>query len=298
MVKELIKSMRPHQWAKNLLIFGPLLFALKLWHLPSVLSSLVVFVAFCVLSGSIYILNDLIDLEQDRLHPHKCHRPIASGRLPPQIARRIWPILVIVAIMITLIISWTSALIAISYFGLNLAYTLRIKHLPYLDVLTIATGFLLRVMIGTTAIQVEISRWLLPCTFALALYLALGKRRHELSIYGNQGTRPVLSRYNIKQLDLALGIVASLTVLAYCGYTLDPSTIRKFHTPYLTYTIPMIVFGIVRFLQLMERGVHTESPTQELLKDIPSLFNVILWVLAVIYILYFRPGSDLLCITY
>lgn len=296
MLIAILKSMRPHQWAKNTLIFGPLLFALKLTDPHAICMSFIAFLCFCMLSGSVYVLNDLVDVEEDREHPHKRFRPIASGAFPEKIAWKFWPTMALVALGIMATLSWTSAGIAAIYFVINLGYSFKLKKVPYIDVALIASGFLLRVLIGITVINVYISRWILPCTFLLALYLALGKRRHELATYGSETiTRSVLKHYNIKKLDLALGIIASLTVLAYCGYTLDPETLKKFKTPYLIYTIPMIVFAIVRFHQLMEKKGDTESPTQELLRDIPSLLNVLLWVAVVIYILYTQPGSGLLC---
>ncbi len=296
MLSAILKSMRPHQWAKNLLIFAPLLFALKLKDMDAVLSSGLAFLCFCMLSGSVYILNDLVDVTGDRMHPHKKHRPIASGKFPEEIAWKFWPISALLAIGLMATQSWWAALIAGGYFVMNLGYSFRLKHVAYIDVVIIATGFLLRVLIGVMVIHVDISRWLLPCTFTLALYLALGKRRHELATFGEETvTRSVLKYYALPQLDISLGIAASLTVLSYCAYTLDPTTLKKFHTPYLIYTIPMIVFAIVRFHQLMEKHGKTESPTQELLRDTPSILNVILWIVAVIYILYTQPGSTLLC---
>ena len=288
-----LRAMRPAQWVKNFFLFAPLLFSMRLFDTSSVLRSLAAFALFSLLSGSIYLLNDLMDVEKDRLHPHKKNRPIASGALPEATARRLWPILAGIALLASLALSTSFFAIALLYALLNLAYSLKLKHIAYLDVLLIANGFLLRLVAGAAAIQVAVSAWFVGCGFLLALYLALGKRRHELSTHGRHATRQraALQGYDVEQLDLLLGVVASLTVLAYCGYTLDPTTLARFKTPYLIYTIPFTVFAIVRFLQLIERGARTESPTQELLRDIPSLVNVVLWVCAVIYILYAQPGT-------
>lgn len=292
--KPLLRSMRPHQWAKNALIFGPLLFSQRLTDVPSLWRALAGFGIFCLITGSIYILNDLIDVEQDRLHPQKSHRPIASGAFPEDMARRTWPTLAAVALVLAFLFSTSFALVTATYFVLNLGYCFRLKRLPYLDVLSIAGGFLLRVLGGALVIGVPLSYWLFLCTFLLALYLALGKRRHELSAHKGKSTRKVLELYRQSHLDLALGLVASLTILGYCGYTLDPKTFCKFKTYHLIYTVPFVVFGIVRFLQLIQRGAHMESPTQELLRDIPSIANVILWVVVVIYIIYVQPGGTTL----
>ncbi|MCB9637712.1 MAG: decaprenyl-phosphate phosphoribosyltransferase [Myxococcales bacterium] len=295
MLLAVLRALRPHQWVKNLFLYAPLLFSLRLFDPSSLLKATIGFALFCFYSGGIYILNDLMDVEKDRHHPHKKHRPIASGALPEATARKLWPILEVIALGVGLLVlgPWFF-LVAVLYVSLNIAYSIKLKHVAYLDVLLIANGFLLRLLAGATAIQVAASTWLIGCGFLLALYLALGKRRHELSTHGSNATRQraVLERYDVAQLDLLLGIVASLTVLAYCGYTLDPTTLKRFQTPHLIYAIPCVVFAIVRFLQLIERGARTESPTQELLRDIPSLLNALLWVLVVIYILYTQPGKD------
>ncbi len=296
MIIALIRTMRPHQWAKNLLLFAPLLFAKKLFQWESFLSISLGFILFCLLAGSVYILNDLLDFEKDRQHPKKRHRPIASGELSKEIARKTWIFLAIFALLASFALDLLFGVIALSYLLLNLAYSFRLKKIAYLDVLIVATGFLLRVLGGIEILHVSISTWILPCTFLLSLYLALGKRRHELSAHGEKALsqREVMKHYDIERTNLLLSIVAGLTVLAYCGYIIDPMTLKKFHTPYLIFTLPFVAFGIVRFLQLIEKGASTESPTQELLKDIPSLVNVVLWVAAVIYIIYFQPGKSLL----
>lgn len=296
MLRATIKAMRPHQWAKNTLIFGPLLFSLNLFHLWPVLRSFFGFIIFSMLAGSVYILNDTVDVEKDRLHPKKKHRPIASGQLPLNVAKKLWPTIGLLSLLAAYILNPWFGLVATVYLVNNIGYSFRLKRVPYIDVLIIASGFLLRVLGGILLIDVAISRWILPCTFLLALFLALGKRRHELSAHGEEQAtkqRDVLQYYDLKRVNLFLGIVASLTVLAYCGYTLDPSTLNKFKTPYLIYTIPFIVFAIVRFQQLIERGAMSESPTQELLRDVPSLLNVILYVIVVVYILYYQPGKEL-----
>ena len=295
MLVAVLRAMRPHQWVKNFFLYAPLLFSLRLFDIESLWRATFGVGLFCVLSGAIYILNDLMDVEKDRLHPHKKHRPIASGALPEASARRLWPILGGLSLGLGwIVLGFWFFVVALLYGIFNIAYSLRLKHVAYLDVLLIANGFLLRLLAGASAINVVVSAWLVGCGFLLALYLALGKRRHELSTYGESATqqRAVLERYDVAQLDLLLGLVASLTVLAYCGYTLDPTTLKRFQTPYLIYAIPFVVFGIVRFLQLIERGAKTESPTQELLRDIPFLLNLFLWVAVVIYILYTQPGRD------
>lgn len=291
----ILRVMRPHQWVKNFFVFAPLLFSQRLLDTASSLRSFAAFGLFCFLSGAIYIFNDLQDIEKDRLHPHKKFRPLASGDLSEAWASKAWPFLMLATLSCATLLGWPFVATLATYGLLNIAYSLRLKHVPYLDVLIVASGFLLRVLAGAFALRVQISSWIVFCGFLLALYLALGKRRHEISAQKEKATdtRTVLGKYRAEQLDLALGIVASLTILAYCGYTLDPSTLRRFQTPDLIYTIPLIVFGIIRFLQLIQRGAQSESPTQELLRDPPILISVFLWVACVIYILYLRPPSPL-----
>lgn len=294
MLKPFFRSIRPHQWAKNVLIFAPLLFGKKLLEVDAILRSSVAFVLFCAITGSIYILNDLVDIKQDQEHPQKRHRPIASGAFPEAIAWKTWPLMALFSIGTATYFSWQFGLVTLSYFILNLGYCFRLKRVPYLDVLSISTGFVLRVLGGALVLQVAISKWILPCTFLLALYLALGKRRHERAAHEGKSTRSVLSWYRISHLDIALATISSLTVLSYCGYTLDPTTRQNFGTDELIYTVPFVVFAIIRFLQLVGRGVQMESPTQELLRDIPSIVNVVLWVVVVVYIIYFRAGTSTL----
>jgi 4-hydroxybenzoate polyprenyltransferase len=299
MIKPLLRTMRPHQWAKNLLVFAPLLFSENLTDPQAVLLSTGAFALFCLLASSVYILNDVVDVDKDREHPHKRHRPIAAGELPVKVATKVWPGIVLFALVCAFFLSggnlWFVFVCAL-YFGLNIAYSFKLKRIPYLDVMLIANGFLLRVLSGILILNLDISRWILPCTFLLALYMALGKRRHELSTHYERATkqREVLELYDLKQLDVLMALISSLTVLSYCGYTLDPLTLKKFGTPYLIYTTPFAVFGIVRFQQLMERGAHTESPTQETLRDIPSLLNALFYCGAVIYIIYTKPGKGIL----
>jgi 4-hydroxybenzoate polyprenyltransferase len=286
MIGPLLRSLRPHQWAKNVLIFAPLVFGKRLLDTGSIGRALIAFLLFCMITGSIYILNDLIDVEQDREHPQKSHRPIASGAFPEATAWKTWPLLALLSIGIASAFSWQFGLVTLGYFVLNLGYCFRFKNMPYLDVLSISTGFVLRVLGGALVIQVPISRWILPCTFLLALYLALGKRRHELNTHRDKSTRSVLSYYRLEHLDLALATTSSFAILGYCGYTIDPLTVQNFGTKNLIYTVPFVVFAIVRFLQLVGRGAQMESPTQEILRDIPSILNVVLWAAVAVYIIY------------
>ena len=286
---QILRTMRPKQWAKNVFLFAPLVFAQRMFVVHDLLRSLAGFAVFCLLASCVYIVNDIADVEKDRQHPRKRRRPIASGSLSPTMARNVALALVPACLIGALLLDPIFAALSAAYFVLNLGYSWKLKHIAYADVLSIASGFLLRVLAGSAVIPVEISKWLVPCTFLLALFLALGKRKHELVAHGSAAAnqRSVLAHYKPSHLNLALGVVASATVMGYCGYVIDPTTVSKFHSHSLVYTIPFMVFGIVRFQQIIERGARAESPTEEILKDPPFVINFFLWGGAVTYVIYF-----------
>jgi 4-hydroxybenzoate polyprenyltransferase len=288
MLKHALLALRPRQWIKNLFVFAPLLFARHLFDGALILRSLAAFVLFTAIAGAVYIFNDLFDIHKDREHPFKRLRPIASGALPLSTARGLGLALALVGLSAAFALGWQFALVALGYFLLNLAYTLTLKHFAFADVLCIAGGFVLRVIGGSLAIEVVISKWLLICTFLLALFLALGKRKHEfiaLHQNGNGNARKVMEQYRLSHLNWALWSVGFLTLLSYVLYTVAAETVRKLGTPYLPVTIVFIAFGILRFVKLLD--LHdAESPTEEMLKDIPFIANAVLWVTAVTVILY------------
>ena len=281
-------ALRPRQWIKNLFVFAPLLFAKQLFDASLIARSLHAFTVFTALAGAVYVMNDLFDVVKDREHPYKRLRPIASGALSVASAKALAFTLATVAAACAFLLGWQFALAALGYVGLNLAYTITLKHYAFVDVLCIATGFLLRVVAGSLAIDVPISRWLLVCTFLLALFLGLGKRKHEFVALHQNGagqTRKVLEQYRLRHLDLALWSTALLTLASYALYTFDPGTTAKFGTPYLPFTIGFIAFGVLRFVKLID--LHdAESPTEEMIKDVPFVVNAFLWVAAVIVLIY------------
>jgi 4-hydroxybenzoate polyprenyltransferase len=291
----LLQGLRPKQWTKNLLLFAGVLFSQHLTDPRMLLRAAGGFVAFSLLSGSVYLLNDLTDIEADRRHPLKRLRPIASGRLSPWLARAaILPLLAAVTLL-SLGLGRPFALVAALYLAINLAYTFRLKQLVLVDVFFVAIGFVLRAIAGVqlllpVAPATAISPWLLVCTFFGALFLALAKRRRELTNAGEGASRQraVLDRYTPELLNGLLVVSAAASLMAYALYTIWPATVAKFHTEALLYTIPFVAYGIFRYLYLVQVTENTEDPAQVLLTDRPLAGCVALYLVTVVVILYHR----------
>lgn len=290
MLFALIKTLRPQQWVKNVFVAAPLFFALRLFDITSSLRSAAAVALFCLISGCVYVLNDIVDVEQDRRHPQKRNRPIASGRLPIGVARTFLVIAVPACIAAALALSTKYCAVLTTYFVLNIAYSFRLKKLAYLDVLSIATFFILRVLAGAFAIGVEASPWLLGCTFALALFLGFGKRAHELA-GGSEAEqqRSVLARYDLATLRVILYVLAGVVVVLYALYTASDHTIALFGTDKLIWTVPFPIIGILRFSHLAVTRHEAESPTEEMLRDGLFMANIALYAVAMFVILYWRP---------
>jgi 4-hydroxybenzoate polyprenyltransferase len=238
----------------------------------------------------VYVINDVLDRESDRQHPTKARRPIASGALPVFSAAGTAAVLVVAGLGAAFELNLRFGIVAATYLGLLALYSVLLKHIVIIDVLTIAMGFVLRAIAGAVAIEVEISHWLLVCTFLLALFIALAKRRHELVLLSNTATihRPILSEYTPYLLDQMIAVVTASTLIAYVFYTISPDTQQKFGTPWLGLTIPFPLYGILRYLYLVHQREAGGSPSDLLLTDRPMLVCVVLWVLAVALIIY-RP---------
>jgi len=283
-----LASLRPKQWTKNLFIFAGVLFSQNLFDPRLLLKAVAAFLIFCALSGAMYIINDLADLERDRKHPIKSGRAIASGRLRSGHALLAVIIVLPVSLSLAYFLAPAFFLVGLGYFLLQLAYSLGVKHIALLEVCAIACGFVLRVVAGAVVVAVEISPWLLICTSLLALFLALNKRRHELLTLGDeaQAHRKVLAEYSTKSLDKMIVAVSALTVLAYALYTVSGRTVAKFGTRNLWITTLFVLFGIWRYQYLVHRKGEGGSPENMLVSDVPLLVDVLLWVLAVGIILY------------
>ena len=290
MLTALLVSLRPRQWVKNLFVFAGLIFGEQLLNPLAGATALATFAVFCALSGVVYLINDVADRERDRLHPIKRLRPIASGRLPVSVAVGAAAVLLAVSLTASLAIARPVALIALTYVVLLAAYSAWLKHVVIVDVLVVAAGFVLRAAAGALAIRVEISGWLLICTILAALFLALGKRRHEYLTLGDQAVRhrPILAQYSAGLLDQMIAVVTASTVTAYALYTMAPETVTRFHTRLLPVTLPFVLYGIFRYLYLLYRQQMGGNPSDLFLNDQPLRLNTLLWILAVLVIIY-RP---------
>ncbi len=282
--------MRPAQWAKNLFVLAPLVFGGLLLSAGAVTRALLAVVAFCCASSAVYLVNDLRDREEDRRHPLKRLRPLAAGTLKVSTAVAAVAVLGAAALGIAVWLGRSFAAILVAYLLLNLLYTLWFKHMVILDVMSISLGFVLRVEAGAQAMRVEVSRWLFLCTTFLALFLAFSKRRHEITLLANDasGQRPVLDHYSPAFLDQMINVVTASSVVSYALYAVAPETVEKYHTQDLVFTIPLVLYGIFRYLYLMYQRPGARNPTEAILRDPPFLINMALWSLAVVWIVYGR----------
>jgi 4-hydroxybenzoate polyprenyltransferase len=288
MIAALLVEGRPRQWTKNLVLFAGVIFARRFTDPQFVGASFSAFALFCLLSSGVYMLNDVADLENDKLHPRKRLRPLAAGRIGrgPVIAAAI--IAIVGGVGLSFLLRPLFGVMAVLYLILNFGYSAGLKRIVILDVLAIAVGFVFRAVAGVEALpaRVEISPWLLVCTFFLALFLAIGKRRAELANRdAAPASRPVLGEYSIPLLDQMIAIVTSATVIGYSIYTVNPSTVEKYETQALVFTVPFVVFGVFRYLYLLYRREGGGSPSEVLITDVPILVTVVLWALAVFIIL-------------
>jgi 4-hydroxybenzoate polyprenyltransferase len=287
MLKDLIKTMRPRQWIKNGFVFFALIFDKQLFLLGPFLRTLAGFFLFCLISSAVYLFNDIADVEADRNHPEKKFRPIASGQLPMNVAWAAALLLTVIAIPLGYLLSPAFAAILVTYLVINLLYSRWLKHVPILDVMIIALGFVLRVAAGVTLITVErFSPWLYMITILFSLYIGLGKRRAEMNLLAEGATshRKVLDGYTIPLLDQYITIVSGMTIIAYSLYTFSAPNLPVNHSMMLT--IPFVVYGIFRYLQLIQIGHAAGSPDEVALKDRPLQVTVVLWVLAVLAVFY------------
>jgi decaprenyl-phosphate phosphoribosyltransferase len=287
MLGGMTRTLRPHQWVKNVFVFAPVVFAKELGTLEAGVRSAGAVLVFCLAASAVYTLNDLVDVEKDRAHPVKRNRPIASGQVPVHVASAFAAFLFAVSVTGAVFLGIPFTLTTVSYILLNLGYSFWLKKIPFIDVACIATGFLLRVQAGCFAVDVRPSPWLMGCTFLLALFLALGKRRKELAAAGAQRTRSVLRHYTPAMLTTLMYVMAVLTALAYTAYTLAPHTVEFFGTGWLVATVPFVLFGLVRFAMLVNRREDAESPTELILRDAPFVLNILVYSAVVLWLIYF-----------
>jgi 4-hydroxybenzoate polyprenyltransferase len=284
----LLLSLRPGQWTKNLLVFAGLLFGRQLTDPVAVARASAAFAVFCVLSGVVYLVNDVSDRDTDRQHPLKARRPIASGALPVPVAIASAIVLAVLALISAFMLGWPLFIVAAIYLALQTLYSGPLKHIVIIDVLTIAIGFVLRAVAGAVVVNVDISHWLLVCTILLALFISLVKRRHELVLLAGGATshRPILGEYSPYLLDQMIAVVTASTLISYIFYTISPETEEKFGTHWLGLTIPFPLYGIFRYLYLVHQREGGGSPADLLITDRPLLVCVTLWALSVALLIY------------
>jgi len=280
--------MRPRQWTKNVFVLAPLVFSQSLSDPGALARAALAFVAFCMAASAVYLFNDLRDREEDRRHPLKKLRAIASGRVQPATAGTAAAVLAAGALACGASLGASVAAIVAVYLTLNALYSWGLKAVAILDVLVLSLGFVLRVLGGGEAIGVAVSAWLLLCTIFVSLLLAVAKRRHELILLadGASDQRRVLDHYSPLLLDQMINVVTAGSVLAYALYSISPETVERFQTRYLVYTIPFVLFGIFRFLYLVYQSTSDLNPTESMLKDAPFLLNLALWAATVTSIIY------------
>jgi 4-hydroxybenzoate polyprenyltransferase len=276
----LVRSLRPEQWLKNGFVLAPIVFSARAGDLEAWSRCLMAVVAFCAASSATYLVNDVLDRKADRSHPTKRLRPIAAGEVSVGVALLTAAALVAVAAVIAVMLGgWFPAALG-SYLVLTILYSLLLKEAVFVDVLVVAAGFVLRVVGGAVAIDVPISRWILLCAYLLALYLALGKRRSELALLGEEAGnhRVVLGHYTLPMVDQAISVVLGATVLAYALYTVAPDTVAKVGSEGLMATVPVVLYGLFRYLYVLHRHELGGSPTRVLITDRPLLICVVVWI--------------------
>jgi len=281
-------SLRPRQWVKNLLVFAGLIFGGQLGNPGAVLRAFAAFAIFCLLSSAVYLVNDVLDRDVDRRHPKKAHRPIAAGTLGVQTALVIAVVAMLVALAGAFAVGRQFGIVAVAYLLLMTSYSVWLKHQVILDVLAISGGFVLRALAGATAVDVPFSHWLLMLTLLLAMFLALCKRRAELTALSTEARthRRALEHYSEGLLDQMIAVVTASTLLAYAFYTISPETIAKFGTDRLLLTLPFPLYGIFRYLYLVHQQAGGGNPSEQLFSDRALLGCVALWGIAVVAIIY------------
>lgn len=290
-----LRAMRPHQWVKNAFVFAALIFSRNLTDPAIALRSLLAFAAFCLVASAIYLVNDIADFERDRVHPKKSKRPIAAGQVSRKTAGIMAAVLGPMGIGLAFWLNAPTGVTISIYAVMNLSYSFKLKHAVLLDVFTIALGFLLRVSVGAFAIEVGISPWLLICTFFIALFLAVCKRRHELVSLGADAAshRGILAKYSVPFIDKMVSSLAAMTVMSYALYTIDPRVIARLGTDGLVVTVPIVLFGVFRYLFLVHIEGKGGSPTEVVLTDRGVQAIVLLYGICIVTLIYFQVNLGL-----
>jgi 4-hydroxybenzoate polyprenyltransferase len=281
-------SMRPEQWIKNFFVFTALLFSKNLFNLTKDVEAFIGFAIFCMVTGCTYLINDLVDLEKDKLHPIKSLRPLASGKIKKTTAVKVVVLVCIPSFLFAFSNNIHFGIIVLIYFLLNVGYSMFLKNIVIIDVVTIAAGFVLRVLGGAVVINVVASQWLILCAILLSLFLGFSKRRHELVLLEDNAAhhREVLEHYSTYYLDQMISVVTASTLICYALYTMSRDTFEKLGTTKLIYTIPFVLYGIFRYLYLVHQKEKGGSPTEVMFTDKPMIINVGMWIIASIVFIY------------
>ena len=298
MLKSLLITMRPKQWTKQVFVFAALVFDRKLTHLPELLSTIVAATAFCLVSGAVYLINDLVDIEKDRQHPTKRYRPLPSGELDPIAAMVAAAVIPLVCIPVAILFHRAMGLVLLAYLLLQLFYSFFLKNMVIIDVMTIAAGFVLRVAAGVVVIDVErFSPWLYVCMTLLALFLGFGKRRHELfTLQDNANNhRTSLQHYSLELIDQMSVVVISAAIMAYSLYTFSaPNLPRRDGQPLMMLTIPFVLYGLFRYQYLIHVKKEGGTPEELVLKDMPLMVDLLLYGVTVLVLMYGASLSEAL----
>ncbi|HCV42977.1 MAG TPA: decaprenyl-phosphate phosphoribosyltransferase [Bacteroidetes bacterium] len=285
-----ILLLRPRQWIKNAFVLAPLVFSKELFVVHPLIAALEALVAFCLTASCVYIINDISDIEADRAHPEKRNRPLAAGLISRTQALIVVAVLFGIALLLALETNLRFQLVLVVYFMMNLAYSAKLKEIVLVDVFIIAAGFMLRVLGGAFAIDVQVSGWIVLCTLFVSLFLGFAKRRGELLLVQQvrPGTeRKVLTSYSVNFIDQMLTIAAAGTVISYALYTVAPRTIEIFGTEKMIYTTVFVIYGMFRYLYLIHMRNSTENPTNAVLSDLSIVAVTILWGITCIAVIYF-----------
>ncbi len=280
-MKEIIKLLRPHQYVKNIFIFAPLLFAFSFDNLELVILSCITFILFSLLASSIYIFNDLMDIEEDRAHPTKKDRPLAKGTISPAKAKKLIAILASTSLLLALLLNPYLFVIFLIYFLLNILYSYKLKHISIIDIFIISTGFVLRLFAGSVVVDIQLSMWIIIMTFLLALFLALAKRRDDvlLSIQGKE-TRKNIDGYNLEFVNASMVLMSGVIIVSYIFYTVSDAVIARLHTDHLYLSAFFVILGIMRYMQITFVEEKSGSPTKIVLKDRFMQLTILCWLVS------------------
>ncbi|HHH53648.1 MAG TPA: decaprenyl-phosphate phosphoribosyltransferase [Bacteroidetes bacterium] len=284
----IIQLSRPHQYLKNLFIFMPIFFALRITELPLLQNAILAFIAFSITASAIYMLNDYHDIEEDRQHPKKKHRPLASGVITKSEATVVMSLFFGAGFCLMGLVNAHALIILGIYVGLNIAYSLYLKNIAIVDIMIIASGFVLRLFIGSTVTGITLSSWIVIMTFLLALFMALAKRRDDLLIYLDTGKkmRKAINGYNLQFLDSAMVVMATVVIVAYTMYVTSIQTIERMNSEYLYLTAFFVILGILRYLQISLVLQDSGSPTKIVIRDHFLQITLIAWIATFVWILY------------